>query len=73
MYGHRFYFVGILWIIVDYRKPGKGMPMSKKQRKRREIDIEDAAAEPLTRLSIKRAVTYILVLDLSVPWSLQPG
>jgi hypothetical protein len=25
MYGHRFYFVGILWIIVDYRKPGKGM------------------------------------------------
>jgi hypothetical protein len=58
MYGHRFHFVGILWIVVDYRKPGKGMPMSKKQRKGREIDIEDAVAGPLTRRSIKRAVTY---------------
>jgi hypothetical protein len=46
MYGHRFHFVGILWIVVDYRKPGKGIPMSKKQRKRREIDIEDTVGEP---------------------------
>lgn len=50
--------LGVGYILVDYRKLGKGMTMTKKQREKREPGIEDPATDPLTRRTVLSAVTY---------------
>lgn len=50
--------LGVGYIVVDYRKLGKGMTKTKTQREKREAEIEDPVADPLTRRTVVRAVTY---------------
>lgn len=50
--------LGITYIFVDYKFLGKGMTMTKKQREKKEEEIVDSTADPLTRRTVLKRVTY---------------
>lgn len=44
--------LGIAYLIVDYKKLGRGMTMTRKQREKREAEITDRDSDPLTRRNV---------------------
>lgn len=50
--------VGVSYILVDYRLLGKGMTLTKNQREKKEMEIDDPAPHPLTRRAVLKGVTY---------------
>jgi hypothetical protein len=50
--------LGVTYIIVDHKKLGKGMTMTKKQRQKRELEIENAIRDLLTKRAVKPTITY---------------
>lgn len=58
------FVLGITYILIDYKKLGKGMTMTRKQRERRESEIVDEMLDPLTRRNTNRAVTIAALASL---------
>lgn len=68
------FFIGVTYIIVDFKKLGKGITMTRSQREARESEIEDRDADPLTRRRPVKAWTiYVmcaLVAMVTTGWTL---
>jgi hypothetical protein len=50
--------LGVTYIIIYYCKVGKGITMTKKQRERREQDIQNPETDSLTKRIVKTLMTY---------------
>jgi hypothetical protein len=68
------FFIGLAYIVVDYKKLGRGITMTRKQREIREADIEDRDSDPLTRRNVYKPWTIYtlsaLVCMIATGWTL---
>ncbi|RSL62711.1 hypothetical protein CEP53_004678 [Fusarium sp. AF-6] len=68
------FFIGLSYIFVDYKKLGRGITMTRKERERREGDITDRDSDPLTKRRVFKPWTIYtlsaLVAMIATSWTL---
>lgn len=68
------FFIGIGYIIVDFKKLGRGITMTRAQREAAEADIADRESHPLTKRGVNKGMTiYVLtalVAMVATGWTL---
>lgn len=59
------FFIGLAYVVVDYKKLGRGITMTRAEREACEAEIEDRDADPLTRRNVYKPWTIYTISILS--------